>query len=139
MSLIDVKMAYDDHDLESELTGLECKDVSLAVQSSRDEVDINTIVKRFGLTGQLPHDLAVPRYEDFENVFDFQSAMNMVREAEVAFMKLPAAVRARFGNSPDALVDFVSDGGNYAEAVKLGIAMERPPEVKEVVPGPVLT
>lgn len=129
---MDVKQAYDDHDLESELTGLACEDISLAVQSSKDEVDINTIVKRFGLTGELPKDLAVPRFEDFELTYDYHSAMNMVAEAKESFMELPAAVRSRFNNDPGEFVAFVSDERNLDEAVKLGVAMPRP--VVPVVP-----
>lgn len=111
-----------DMDMASLESGLECKDVSRAVQSSRDEVDINTIVRRFGLTGQLPHDLAVPQFADFDVVHDFHSAMNLIGEARDAFMAMPADVRARFGNDPQGLVAFVSDPANVEEARKLGIA-----------------
>lgn len=128
---MDVKMAYDDHDLESELTGLECKDPSRAIQSARDEVDINTIVRRFGLTGQLPTDLVVPRYEDFENVYDFHTAMNVVAEAKEAFLKMPADVRKRFGNDPQEFVEFASDVANVDEMRKLGLAV---PKDMEPVP-----
>lgn len=125
-----VKSAYDEHDVESYVTGLECEDVSRAVQSSRDEVDINTIVRRFGLTGQLPHDLAVPQFADFDEVHDFHSAMNLVAEARDAFMALPADVRGRFDNDPGGLVEFVSDPANLDEMRELGIA---DPKVEPVV------
>lgn len=117
-----VKSAYDDFELDSIDTGLECKDVSRAVQSSRDEVDINTIVRRFGLTGQLPHDLSVPRFEDFGEVYDFHSAMNLIGVARDSFMAMPAEVRARFDNDPQGFVAFVSDPANLDEMRKLGIA-----------------
>ena len=38
----------------SQETGLKCQDPSLAQQHMKDECDINVIVERFGVTGQLP-------------------------------------------------------------------------------------
>ena len=38
----------------SDETGLCCEDESLAIQSAKEDADINTIVRRFGLTGELP-------------------------------------------------------------------------------------
>lgn len=122
---MEIKSAYDDHDVESLMTGLECLDVSRAVQSSRDEVDINTIVRRFGLTGQLPHDLAVPQFADFDEVHDFHSAMNLIGQARDSFMAMPADVRERFDNDPQGLVAFVSDPANLEEMRKLGIAVPK--------------
>lgn len=121
-----LKKAYDDFMPESNATGLECTDKSLAVQSSAAECDINTIVKRFGLTGQLPVDVAMPKYEDFEAVWDFKSAMDMVAEAKNAFMRFPAVVRDRFRNDPNELIAFAADPGNLEEARKLGLAMPAP-------------
>lgn len=123
--IIEVKQAYDDFEFESLLTGLECKDVSRTVQSSRDEVDINTVVRRFGLTGQLPTDLAVPQFADFTEIFDFHSAMNVVAEAKDAFMQMPADVRARFVNDPQEFVAFASDPANLEEMRKLGLAVPK--------------
>jgi len=115
------------------------------IQSSKDEADINTIVKRFGLTGQLPQNVRVPLNADFDGVFDFQTAMNTINDAQRAFMAMPAEVRKRFGNDPGEFVDFVSDPKNQEEAVKLGIALpvvveENPPpvEVRIVNPDPPL-
>lgn len=123
-----VKSAYDDHDVESFVTGLECEDVSRAVQSSRDEVDINTIVRRFGLTGQLPENVHVPQFADFDEVHDFHTAMNLIGEARDSFMAMPAEVRARFDNDPQGLVAFVSDPANLEEMRKLGIAVPKAPD-----------
>jgi phage internal scaffolding protein len=107
----------------SNASGLECLEPTLAQQHARDECDINTIVRRFGLTGELPNNVRVPRYGDFTGVSDYQTAMNMVMEANAAFMQLPAEVRSRFNNDPGALVDFISDDSNRAEAEKLGLVV----------------
>jgi len=128
-----------DTDMASEESGLRCEDVSKTRQSFADEVDINTIVRRFNLTGQLPENVAVPQYADFETVTDFHSAMLQVRQAEEAFMLMPAHVRERFNNDAGKLVDFVSDESNRDEAVKLGLVIPKavvppvPPLKVEVV------
>lgn len=117
-----VRSAYNyDMDAASNESGLKCEDVSLAVQSSRDEVDINTIVRRFGLTGELPTDLRAPTFGDFVGINDYHSAMNAVARANEAFMEMPAEVRSRFGNDPQEFVAFCSDPANASEMAKLGL------------------
>lgn len=94
---------------------LVCLDESRTVQSMKDDADINVIVRRFGVTGVVPVSVRVPEYGDFDEVFDFQSAMNLIRQAEAAFMQLPAEVRSKFLNSPKNLVDFVSNPSTTKE------------------------
>jgi phage internal scaffolding protein len=107
----------------SDQTGLSCPEPTLAQQHAKDECDINTIVRRFGLTGELPSNVRVPEYGDFTQATDYHSSLNAVRAAEEAFMQLPADVRTRFNNDAGALVDFVSDDNNRAEAEKLGLVI----------------
>ena len=45
------------------------------------------------MTGQLPENVRVPQYVDFEEAFDFHSSMNVIRAAEEAFNAMPAEVR----------------------------------------------
>ena len=111
-----------DSDEASRVTGLLCQDVSLSVQDQAEEVDINTIVRRFGLTGKLPAEPVVaPQYGDFTEVVDYQTALNAVIAADEAFMQMPADVRARFSNNPALFVDFCSNDANREEAKKLGL------------------
>lgn len=124
-----------DADAESFFSGQEAGGVSLTKQSFAEEADINTIVRRFGLTGQLPVDVAVPQFVDFDGVIDYHSAMIQVRAAQEGFMQLPASVRERFHNEPGELVAFVSDEANRAEAEKLGLVI--PKVVGPVVAAPV--
>jgi len=105
----------------SDQSGLSCPEPTRAQQHARDECDINTIVRRFGLTGQLPSNVRAPQYGDFSDAMDYHSALNAVRAADAAFMELPAHVRTRFNNDAGAFVDFVSDDNNRAEAEKLGL------------------
>lgn len=105
----------------SDETALHCKDESLAIQSGKDEADINTIVKRFGLTGEMPSDFQMPQSGDFTGAPDFHSAMNLIRNTQEQFLKVPAHVRDRFQNDPARLMSFIEDNNNYEEASKLGL------------------
>lgn len=125
-----------DADKVSLETGLTCKDKTLTQQHFKDECDINVIVERFGLTGEMPQVLNMPTYGDFTGIFDFQSAMNTVRQAEEAFMTLPANMRARFHNQPHELLEFLNDDNNKDEAIKLGLVNkpEEPPQPPTAAP-----
>lgn len=102
-------------------------------QNFRDECDINVIVERFGLTGELPQSLSVPQSGDFSGVTDYHSAMNVVAAADAAFMELPGALRARFENDPGRLLAFLNDEKNRAEAVELGLVVKPPEKTRDVV------
>lgn len=114
-----------DSDEVSNQTGLLCKDESRTEQEHIAEADINYIAEKFMRTGQLPQVLNLPTHGDFEGIFDFQTAMNTIQQAKQEFMQLPAKVRARFGNDPAQLLEFVQDDDNYDEAVKLGFIPKR--------------
>ena len=116
-----------DRDVVSLETGLMCEDESLAIQSAKEESDINTIVRKFGLTGELPSDLKMPQSGDFTDVPDFHTAMNMVRSAQEEFLRVPAEIRARFNNDPQRLMSFLEDGSNADEARKLGFLADPVP------------
>jgi phage internal scaffolding protein len=109
----------------SDASGLTCPEPTLAQQNSKDECDINTIVRRFGLTGELPSNVRTPTYGDFMDATDYHTAMNAVIAADAAFMQLPADIRTRFNNDAGSFVDFVSDDNNRAEAEKLGLVLPK--------------
>lgn len=106
-------------------TGLKCEDVSLAVQSQKDEADINTIVRRFGLTGQLPANIRTPQYGDYTGISDYRSALHAVMDAEKSFMEIPADIRKKFDNDPQKYLEFVTDEKNLEEMVKMGLAVKK--------------
>ena len=111
-----------DADAVSRETATVFEDESLAVQSERDECDINTIVHRFGLTGALPTGVRVPMVGDFVGISSYQEALHAVMAAEASFAEMPAEVRAEFGNNPGAFVDFCSDLKNLPRLRELGLA-----------------
>ena len=111
-----------DPDVVSNETGLACDpDEGVTQQSFKEECDINVIVERFGLTGQLPENLRMPVSGDFTGITDFQTAMQVVREAQEEFMRVPADIRERFNHDPGKLIAFLGDDKNREEALKLGL------------------
>ena len=114
-------------------SGLACEEPTLAQQQFRDECDINNILRQFNITGQLPDTPLSPRYGDFSGIGDYHSALNAVIAAEDQFMALPANLRARFGNDPAQLIDFLGDENNRSEAEKLGL-LEVPKAESTVTP-----
>lgn len=102
-------------------------------QSFKDEVDINTIVRRFGLTGEMPQNFAMPVSGDFTSAMSFQESMNLVVQAQEAFMTLPAEMRDRFGHDPARLISFLEDEKNRDEAVKLGLVSLPPERTRDAV------
>lgn len=122
-----VRSAYNyDRNLASVESALVCDDDSRAVQSAEEESNINTIVRRFGISGKLPDQVAMPRSGDFSGAPDFHTAMNLVRQAQEEFVRVPADVRARFRNDPQEFMNFFENPDNYAEALKLGLVNARP-------------
>jgi phage internal scaffolding protein len=121
-----------DMDKVSDETGLECKDPSLAQQHMKDECDINVIVERFGVTGELPNSPIPPQYGDFSGVTDYHTAINAVKASEEAFMALPAKIRAKFDHDPNALLQFLNDPINRNEAIEIGL-IDGEPVVSPIV------
>lgn len=126
-------------------TGEFVKEASMTKQSFKEECDINNIVKRFEATGILEHLNMRTRegmYVDLPDPLDFQESLEIVRQAESAFMSLPADLRARFGNDPEQFLAFTNDPANQEEMIKLGLATDTRPGPEpaplrvEVVPPP---
>lgn len=96
---------------------------SLTKQSFKDDCDINKIVKRYQKTGVIEHvSRKRPRFGDAPAAGeDLLSAYLLVEEAEAMFSALPADIRRRFENDPAALLKFMDDPNNQAEAEELGL------------------
>lgn len=116
-------------------------DESFVQQSMKNEVDINTIVRRYGLTGGLPVGATVGVYADFSGIEDYDSAIAAIERAAVGFMKLPPEIRERFGNDPGQLAAFAAQANeaDFVEALKpldggkTIVEEVVPPVVKDVV------
>ncbi len=100
-----------------------CSVPKMTKQSFKQECDINYIVNHWMKHGELLHtgSRVPPRYGDFSNATDYQTAVNQVSEAKRQFDLLPAKIRERFDNQPWKLLDFLADPANHDEGVDLGL------------------
>ena len=109
--------------------------VSMTKQAFRDECDINNILESFERTGAITHYNDVqPKYGDFSNPVDYQTAMHIVLEAHTAFENLPAKIREKFHNNPEEFLEFCSQDKNRDELIALGL-IEAPPSPQDAPDG----
>lgn len=124
--LVRTKFNYDMNraSLESALVGKDPDDEGYdgkTQQNFKEECDINTIVNNFLKTGQIPENHRMPEYMDVNGVFNLQTAMNTMMEAEASFMALPAKIRAEFENDPMQFLGFIADEKNKPRLHEMGL------------------
>nr|QJB20663.1 MAG: internal scaffolding protein [Microvirus sp.] len=91
-------------------------------QQFKDSCDMEKIMSNYRKTGQLPPSGRRGVYLDTTILpQDYQSALNIIIEAETVFESLPSETRKRFQNDPKKLLEFVSDPKNHEEAKQLGL------------------
>jgi len=90
----------------NEATASPTDPVSMTQQQFASELDINTILRRFNVTGSAPLGAYAPMYGDFTGIHDWQDAVEKVRRANEDFMRLPPEVRERFRNDPGELIEY---------------------------------
>lgn len=143
-----ISMLHDEQKAEearpASLRGYDAKLVSLETskntgvltrvqQQFADEVDVNTIVRRFGITRELPMWRAGGVYGDFTGIQDYDSAVEQIDRARAAFMKLDPVVREKFGNDPGNLIRMASELSEDEFLRKMG--GEPPQAVPDAPPG----
>lgn len=119
----------------SKRLSLKTTDESKVEQSHKDTCDINSMVAR-ARRGAFTPPKSRGSYGDFTSITSYQDARNRILACEATFFTLPAEVRKRFENNPQAVLDFLEDPANKDEAIKLGL-IERPKEEKPGEPAPV--
>lgn len=117
----------------SDASAVDTGSVTKVQQHFQEEVDVNTIVRRFGLTREMPFGSAAGLYGDFTEIYDYESAVERVQAARNKFMTLPPEVRERFGNDPALLVRAASELSEEDFVAKLKV--EQTPPVGGVPPG----
>lgn len=90
-----------DTNMESDRTGTMCPEKTLTNQASKDEVDINNIIKKFQAGAPLP---PIPLPENFgsNHVMDQFEMRSQIAEANAVFYQLEPGIRARYSNDPAA-------------------------------------
>lgn len=102
---------------------------SMTQQNFANECNVNSIMEKYRKTGSVSHIRTQSgSYGDFSQYQDFKQNLDTVRNAMDSFDSLPAHIRKKFSNSPENLVDFLSNPENNKEAVSLGLMVARMPE-----------
>ena len=101
-------------------TGLACPEPTLAKQEFKDDADINNIMYKYGVTGELPQ-IAGAVFGDFSSTMSYHDMQNTLIASQEAFKTLPAHIRATFGNDPANVIDFLNDPANRDKAIELGL------------------
>lgn len=122
--------------------GLDCSNLpSLTRQEFAADADINTIMAQYEKTGVISHvNNTPPQYLDLSDTPDLQTAITIMRDAETAFMSLPAVVRATFDNNSIKFIDFAQNPANIEKMREWGLAPPPPappePQKVEIVNAP---
>lgn len=91
-------------------------------QEFKPECDINCILAKMGAGLLAPCAAPEPVYSDLDAVpHTYEECMAVIIDANARFASLPARVRDRFGNSPQAFLEFLGNKDNREEAIKLGL------------------
>lgn len=106
---------------------------SRTVQASKDECDINTIMKRYKQVGIIDHvNTAKAHYGDYTAVNEYQDSMNLINQANADFMALPSDIRQLFNNDAGEFLEFATNPKNLDEMIELGLAKPKIVETKDV-------
>ncbi|UDN67818.1 internal scaffolding protein [robinz microvirus RP_136] len=98
--------------------------ISLTRQEFADECDINILMAQYEKTGVINHfNSGLPQYYDLTDMpDDLMGALDHMKNAEEAFMRLPAHVRKEFDNDPKAFVVYATDPNNLSQLREWGLA-----------------
>jgi hypothetical protein len=113
---------------------------SATKQSFKEEVDINSIVKRFtkgmGLENMQGVPLSEKNFGDFSDVTDLRGLYDRMHNAQESFYKLPSKVRLKFDNDPVDFLEFASNPDNLDAMRELGLApsMQKDATQKDATP-----
>lgn len=102
-------------------------EVSLAVQSTKDQADVNKIVAKYRRTGTITHLRNTQNgvYADLTQITNYQDCLNTIIRANESFMAMPAELRQKFDNDPSKLISYLQDEKNYEESMDLGLRVRR--------------
>lgn len=117
-----LRSAYVEHDP----VDLDASHDGCCRQEFADECDINVLMATYEKTGVLNHfNKGTPQYLDVSAVPDLRTALQVLGDAEAAFMSLPAAVRREFDNDALKFIEYAENPENLGRMREWGLA---PPE-----------
>lgn len=95
---------------------------TMTQQNFKAECDINTILKKYQKTGLASHVSSHQGdYVDLSTPVDYQTALNVVINAQASFDSLPSSIRKQFDNDPGTFVQFVSNPDNSDALIEMGL------------------
>lgn len=106
-----------------------CEGKTRAHQQYKEQCDVNNIIAKYKKTGTVTHvrNKVSGVYADLTNFPSYEEAMQTIVRANHAFLEVPAKIRARFNNDPQAMIDFLTNPENDKEAIELGLKNPPPP------------
>jgi len=115
--------------------GLDCSgDPGKTDPSGAKDADINNIVATYHKTGVLPLQQRAAVFADVSDAPSYQEALQVVIDAEKAFMTLPANIRKRFDNDATQMLAFIDNPENRQEAASLGMLKSAAPSPQPAGP-----
>lgn len=116
--MIQIRKPYDVRDRVQVDTGTE----SLVQQSHKKDCDVNYILQKYQKTGLLSHvNMHHGDYSDVTGAVDYQTALNIVINAQGTFESLPSSIRAKFHNDPAEFFAYATDAANEEGMRELGL------------------
>jgi len=105
---------------------------SMTRQEFAKECDINVLMAHYEKNAIMPPTNGrEPAYFDASSVPDFREALDIAREAQEAFLRVPAATRKELDNDVHKFVEYAQDPENLPQMRKWGLA-----EPEKVPDGP---
>lgn len=102
------------------------------IQSAAADLDINNIMKKYQQQGVPPDfNQKTPTYGDFSASPDYQTSLNIINQADEAFMSLPSGIRDGFRNNPALMLEFMDNPENEEKARDLGLLPPLPTKREE--------
>jgi len=118
---------------------LDTGDKTPVEQQHREQVNINTIMRKMHAQGVLPPFQTGATYGDFSNADDYQSCQNRIIKAKDDFMALPSELRTKFNNDPGQLITFLENPANLEACREMGLIAPKnyqPPTAPVEAPEP---
>lgn len=105
-------------------------DPGLTEQHHKDSCDMSLIMRRYEKTGAIDHIKQYKgEYLDMPSGTDFQTAMNVIAEANSMFETVPSNIRNKFRNDPAAYLDYMQDPKNKKAIIDMGLDASHLPDL----------
>lgn len=113
-----------------ERQGFETEGESLTQQHFSEDAEINNIIAFHDRNGIIKNvQQGIANYGDYSEVHEYREALDLIRQADEDFMKLPSSVRRQFNNNAGDFFEFAGNPENQSELVEMGLGNAKPKEV----------